>query len=258
MRFSLVLLALFVAASPAPAQWTKIPESGPRTADGKTNLSAPALKRPDGTPDLSGVWAGPAGRFVRNLAADLEPGEVSYQPWAKALVDQRADGAREAENPTANCLPAGVPRINAVPPPWRIVQADGLIAILYESGYLWRHIYMDGREPIRDPNPSWMGYSVGRWEGDTLVVETSGFNGKAWLDQVGNPTTEALRVTERFRRRDYGHMDLQITIDDPKAYTRPWTVMLPVTLQTGAGAQLLENVCENNRALDHLPGERLR
>ena len=254
-----IILAMWCAITPAAwAQWTKIPETGPRTTDGKSNLSAPAPKRPDGTPDLSGVWTGPGGRFVENFAADLKPGEVSYQPWAKALVDERAGGARERENPTTNCLPAGVPRINVVPPPWRIVQSDGFIAILYESGNLWRQIFMDGREPVRDPNPSWLGYSVGRWDGATLVVETIGFNGKAWLDQRGNPTTEALRVTERFHRRDFGHMDLQITIDDPKAYTRPWTVTVPVTLQTGAGAQLLENVCENNRDLENLPGERPR
>jgi hypothetical protein len=254
MRFLLLLVALLVAAPPAWAQWTKIPQTGPRTADGKPNLSAPAPKLADGRPDLSGVWTGPGGRYVQNLAADLEPGEVPYQPWAKALVDERAGFAREGENPTANCLPAGVPRINVVPPPWRIVQSEGVIVILYESGNLWRQIFMDGREPVRDPNPSWLGYSVGRWEGDALVVDTTGFNGKAWLDQRGHPTTEALRVTERFHRRDFGHMDLQITIDDPKAYTRPWTVTVPVTLQTGAGAQLLENVCENNRDLEHLPG----
>ena len=250
---SCIVLSLVCAiASVASAQWTKIPQPAPRTADGKPNLSAPAPRLSNGKPDLSGVWTGPAGRYVQNLAADLKPGEVSYQPWAKALVDERAGGARERENPTANCLPAGVPRINVVPPPWKIFQSDGFIAILYESGNLWRQIFMDGREPVRDPNPSWLGYSVGHWEGDTLVVETTGFNGKAWLDQRGNPTTEALRVTERFSRRDFGHMDLQITIDDPKAYTRPWTVTLPVTLQTTT--DLLENVCENNRDLEHLPG----
>jgi len=252
-----VVLAAFCATAPAASgQWTNIPQPVPRTADGKPNLSAPAPRLPGGRPDLSGLWAGPAGRYVQNLAADLKPGEVPYTPWAKALVDERAGGARERENPTTNCLPAGVPRINVVPPPWKIVQSDGFIVILYESGNLWRQIFMDGREPDRDPNPSWMGYSVGRWDGDTLVVETTGFNGKAWLDQRGNPTTEALRVTERFHRRDVGHMDMQITIDDPKAYTRPWTVTLPVTLQSGT--ELFENVCENNRDLEHLPGAPLR
>jgi hypothetical protein len=256
LSFAVVLVAVCLAAPAASAQWAKIPQPVPRTADGKSNLSAPAPRLPDGTPDLSGVWAGPAGRYVENLAADLKPGEVPYQPWAKALVDSRAGGARERENPTANCLPAGVPRINVVPPPWKIVQSHGFIVILYESSNFWRQIFMDGREPVRDPNPSWMGYSVGRWDGDTLVVETIGFNGKAWLDQQGKPTTEGLRVTERFHRRDFGHMDLQITIDDPKAYTRQWTVTLPVTLQPAA--ELLENVCENNLDLELLPGERLR
>jgi hypothetical protein len=246
------------ATAPAAwAQWTKIPETGPRTADGKPNLSAPAPRLPDGRPDLSGVWAAPGGRYVQNVAADLKPDGVPYQPWAKALADARADGSRERENPSTNCLPTGVPRINAAPPPWKIVQSDGFIVILYESQNLFRQIFTDGREPVRDPNPSWLGYSVGRWEGDTLVVDTTGFNGKTWLDQSGKPTTEALHVIERFRRRDFGHMDIQITIDDPKAYTRPWTVTLPVSLQVGT--ELLEFACnENNRDLEHLPGERLR
>jgi hypothetical protein len=252
-----IILLMWCAAVPAArAQWTKIPQTAPRTADGKPNLSAAAPRLPDGRPDLSGVWAPPGNRYVRNVAADLKPDDVPYQPWAKALVDARADGSHGREDPAANCLAPGVPHINAAPPPWKLVQSDGFIVILFEAFNVWRQIFLDGREPVRDPNPSWLGYSVGRWEGDTLVVETSGFNGKAWLDQLGKPTTEALHVTERFRRRDFGHMDIQITIDDPKAYTRPWTVTLPVTLQVGT--ELLEFVCENNRDLENLPGERLR
>jgi hypothetical protein len=235
---------------PAWGQWTRIPQAGPRTTDGKPNLSAPAPRLPDGKPDLSGVWAAPGGRYVQNVAADLKPGDVPYQPWAKALVGERADGSHERESPSVSCLPPGVPRITYAPPPWKIVQSTGFIVILYEAYNLWRQVFLDGREPVRDPNPSWLGYSVGRWEGDTLVVETTGFNGKTWLDQQGKPTTEALRVTERFHRRDFGHMDIQITIDDPKAYTRPWTVRVPVTLQIGA--ELLEFACENNRDLELL------
>jgi hypothetical protein len=258
MRAALLLAVLFLAAPPVWAQWTKIPQTGPRTADGKPNLSAPAPRLPDGKPDLSGVWlTSGGGRYVENLSADLKPGEVPYQPWAKALVDARADGSHGREDPTANCLAPGTPRINATPLPWKIVQGSGSIAILYEAFNLWRQIFMDGREPVRDPNPSWTGYSVGHWEGDTLVVDTTGFNGRSWLDQAGKPSTEALRVTERFHRRDFGHMDVQITIDDPKAYTRPWTVTLPVTLLPIA--ELLEFACnENNKAPESLPGERIR
>ncbi|MBI4887076.1 MAG: hypothetical protein HY824_08280 [Acidobacteria bacterium] len=253
----LVLAAFCAAAADTSAQWTKIPQTGvPRAADGKPNLSAPAPRLPDGRPDLSGVWAAPGGRYVQNVAADLKPGEVPYQPWAKALVDSRADGSHGREDPDANCLAPGVPRIDYAPPPWKIINGNGEVAILYEAMNLWRQIYMDGREPVRDPNPSWLGYSVGRWDGDALVVETTGFNGKAWLDQQGKPTTEALRVTERFHRRDFGHMDIQITLDDTKAYTRPWTVTVPFTLQPTA--ELLEFICENNRDLENLPGERLR
>jgi hypothetical protein len=249
--FCLALVAWCARPPAVWAQWTKIPQTAPQTADGKPNLSAPAPRLPDGRPDLSGVWAAPGGRYVQNAAADLKPGEVPYQPWAKALVDSRAEGAHERESPSVSCLPPGVPRITYAPPPWKVVQSNGFVVILYEAYNLWRQVFMDGREPARDPNPSWLGYSVGRWEGDTLVVETTGFNGKTWLDQVGRPTTEALRVTERFRRRDFGHMDIQITIDDSKAYTRPWTVTVPATLQIGA--ELLEFVCENNRDLDILP-----
>ena len=249
-----ILIVLSTTAPVASAQWTKIPQTGvPRTPDGKLDVSAPAPKLPDGRPDLSGVWAAPGGRYVQNLAADLQPGDVPYLPWAKALVDARADGSHGREDPDANCLAPGVPRIDAAPPPWKIVNGNGSIVILYETFNLWRQVYMDGREPVRDPNPMWLGYSVGRWEGDALVVDTTGFNGRAWLDQQGKPTTEALRVTERFHRRDFGHMDIQITIDDPKAYTRPWTVTLPVTLQQ-PGAELLEFICENNRDLDNLSG----
>jgi len=254
ISFGVVLALVGATGSAASAQWTKIPQTVPRTPDGKPNLFAPAPKLPDGHPDLSGVWAAPGGKYVQNVAADLKPGDVPYQPWAKALVDSRAGGARGGEDPDANCLAPGVPRIDYAPPPWKIVQGNGFIAILYEAFNLWRQIYMDGREPVRDPNPSWLGYSVGRWDGDTLVVETTGHNGRAWLDQLGKPTTEALRVTERFHRRDVGHMDIQITIDDAKAYTRPWTVTVPVTFQPGA--ELLEFICDNNRDLEHLPGGR--
>lgn len=250
------VLAAFIAP-PAWAQWTRIPQTGPRTADGRPNLSAPAPRLPDGKPDLSGIWHANGNRYVRDLGADLKPGDVPYQPWAKALFDSRADGSHGREDPDANCLAPGVPRIDAAPPPWKIVHGNGVIVILYEAFNLWRQIFTDGRAPVADPNPTWLGYSVGRWDGDTLVVETTGFNGKSWLDQLGKPSTDALRVTERFHRKDFGHMDIQVTIDDPKAYTRPWTVTLPMQLL--ADTEILEFICnENNRDLEHLPGNPLQ
>jgi hypothetical protein len=250
------LVATFSLLSmPVSAQWTKVPaEAIPRTPDGKPNLSASAPHLPDGKPDLSGVWEPNANKYLRDIAADLKPGEVPFQPWAKTVFDQRTDGSHSKEDPDANCLPQGVPKIDAAPAPWKIVQTPRFIVIVYEAFNLWRQIFMDGREVARDVNPSWMGYSVGKWEGDTLVVDSKGFNGKAWLDQLGRPSTDALHVIERFRRKDFGHMDLQITIDDPKAYTKPW--MVTQTVHLLPDTELLEFICnENNRDVEHLPGK---
>ena len=249
------IAALLLMSLPLWAQWTKVPpEPVPRTKDGKPNLSAPVPRLPGGKPDLSGVWSPNANKYLRDIAVDLKPGEVPFQPWAKALFEQRIDGSHSKEDPDANCLPQGVPKIDAAPAPWKIVPTPRFIVIAYEAFNLWRQIFLDGREVAPDVNPTWMGYSVGKWDGDTLVVDTKGFNGKAWLDQVGRPSTNALHVIERFRRKDFGHMDLQITIDDPKAYTRPWTVMQDVHLLPDS--ELLEFICnENNKDVEHLPGK---
>jgi hypothetical protein len=253
-RTILMPLVVFLAlTTTAPrAQWLKIPP--PKGAGGSSTLTGPAPRLTDGRPDLSGIWE-PANRYVTNLAADLRPEDVPFQPWAKSLYDERQTGSHSREDPPAHCLPQGVPRINAAPAPWKIVQSPGFIVILYEAFNLWRQIFFDGRELARDVNPTWLGYSTGQWDGETLVVDTRGFNGKLWLDQLGKPSTDALHVTERFHRKDFGHMDLQITIDDPKAYTRPWTVTEPVRLVTDT--ELLEFICgENNRDLEHLPGNK--
>jgi hypothetical protein len=241
------------ATTTLSAQWFNVPTPGlPRLPDGKPDLTAPAPRTPDGHPDLYGIWE-PEAKYVRNLAADLKEGDVPLQPWAEALYKERLTGAHSREEPDANCLPQGVPKIDAAPAPYKFINMPGGIAILYEAFTQWRQIFTDGRPLPSNPNPTWFGYSVGRWEGDTLVVETTGFNGKLWLDQVGHPSTDALHVTERFRRLNVGQMELTITIDDPKAYTRPWTVvehphLLPDT-------ELMEFICnENNRDLPHLPG----
>ncbi len=249
---SIALLAVICA--PVHGQWKKVPPGAiPRGTDGKPNLNAPASRLPDGRPDLSGIWASTGG-YNQNLAKDLTAADVPYQSWAKALADERATGLHEREDPDANCLPQGVPRIDGVPPPWKIVQTPAFVLIVYEAFTLWRQIFLDGRELGEDFTPSWMGYSTGKWEGDTLVVDTKGFNGKTWLDQAGKPTTDALHVIERFRRKDFGHMDIEITIDDPQAYAKPWTVtehaqLLPDT-------ELMEFICnENNVDLQHLKGK---
>lgn len=247
---------LLVICTPVHAQWTKVPvPSIPRGPDGKPNLSAQAPRLPDGHPDLSGVWEPSGNKYAVNIAADLKPQDVPYQPWAKALAADRAEGAHESEDPTANCLPPGVPHVGASPPPWRLIQTPDYVAILHELSNLWRQIFLDGRELGDDFTPSWLGYSTGKWDGDVLVVDTKGFNGKAWLDQLGKPTTDALHVIERFHRRDFGHMDIEITIDDPKAYTGLWKVTEEVHLLTNT--QVMEFICnENNVDLRHLPGTK--
>ena len=244
--------AILLLAGPLCAQWLKVPDKGiPRTKDGKPDMSAAASHKPDGKIDLSGIWIVSGPKYLQNLAADLKPGDVPMQPWAEALTKERMSGVHASEESDANCLPQGVPKVNATPVPFKIVQNPDEVIILYEAFGLYRQVFMDGRELPKDPNPSWMGYSVGKWDGDSLVVETSGFNGKTWLDQAGHPVTEALVVTERFRRTDFGHLKIEVTINDPKAYTKPWTVT--EGMQLLADTDLLEFVCnENNRDLPHL------
>src|ERR1700685_1363850 len=194
----LVLILLFAALSPLPAQWLKLPDTSiPRTKDGKVNLAAPTPRKADGKADLSGIWIVPGPKYLQNLAADLKPGDVPMQPWAAALTKERQAGLHAVEESDANCLPQGVPKINVTPVPFKIVQNPDEVIILYEAFGIYRQIFMDGRELPKDPKRSWMCYSVGKWDGDSLVVQTSGFNGKTWLDQVGHPATEALLVTER-------------------------------------------------------------
>jgi hypothetical protein len=245
-----ILLSLM--CFPAYGQWLKVPsQATPRTKDGKPNLAAPAPRKPDGKPDLSGIWGTESPKYLADIAADFKPGELPIQPWAQALTNERKTGVHASEESNANCQPQGVPRINATPNPFKIIQDPDLVVILYEAFGQFRQIFIDGRELPKDPNPTWLGYSVGKWEGDTLVVRSTGFNGKTWLDQMGHPTTDALQVTERFRRRDFGHLDIEATIDDPKAYTKPWTVTEPMALLPDT--ELLEFVCnENEKDLRHL------
>jgi hypothetical protein len=256
-------LALVIATSatllPASAQWLDIRSAGiPRLADGKPDLAAPAPKLSDGRPDISGIWKPVSRQFISIVSLDtgssgFESGDLPFQPWAKKLFDQRR-ATESIDDPTGNCIPGGVPRSDAVPYPFKIVNADKMVIIMYEAVHSYRQIFTDGRELPRDPNPTWMGYSIGRWEGADFIAQTSGFNDHGWIDNDGRPATDAERVTERFHRKDFGHMDTVITVDDPKAYTHPWTVtesfnFLPDT-------ELLEYVCnENNKDLKHLVGK---
>ena len=248
------VVILLIMCAPVHAQWWENvpPADIPRTPDGEPDLEAPPPRLPDGTPNLNGIWNQASNRYLRDLAADMDPDDVPYLPWAKELSEIRATGSESRLDPDANCLPQGVPKIAAAPAPWKIVQTPDLIVVVHEAFNLWRQIFLDGRRLADDVNPTWMGYSTGRWEGDTLVVDTGGFNGKAWLDQLGRPTTEELHVIERYRRTSFGHMEIEVTIDDPGAYTEPWTINQDYNLMLGT--ELLEFICnENNRDLEHLP-----
>ena len=258
-RGDLVTLAcvpafIFLAASQLQAQWVKAPTPGvPRTADGKPNLRGPAPRTADGKPDLSGMWQSNF-KFNTNLAADLKPDAVPLTAWGQALYAER-QGNNSKDDPEAYCLPAGVPRATAAGGlPSRIVQTSNLIVILQESKTMFREIFLDDRKLQTDPQPTWMGYSTGTWEGDVLVVRTTGFNEQTWLDDVGHPHSESLRVTERYRRPDFGHLFIDITVEDQKAYSRPWTVTEDLRLDPEG--DLIEYICnENERDVRHLVGK---
>ncbi|HEY7392444.1 MAG TPA: hypothetical protein VH640_28245 [Bryobacteraceae bacterium] len=244
---------------PLAAQWLNYPTPGtPRLPNGKPNLTAPAPRR-FGEPDLSGIWElepatcnpralGTCGQDYTggpefgNIAARLGV-DLPYQPWAADLVKQRAlTGGKD--DPVALCQPAGALRLLTYPPYRKIVQDPGLIVILSERDVTFRQIFTDGRPLPKDPNPSFNGYSIGKWEGDTLVVETNGLRDGIWLDRKGNPLTSAAKMIERFHRVNFGNLNIEVTIDDPKAYTRPWTVKLHQILMPDT--DLLEYYCQEN------------
>lgn len=256
---SIFTAAVFVAGAclismPAAAQWPDVKTPGvPRLPNGKPNLMAPTPRTADGKPDLSGIWEPNGLKYLLNIAADLKPDQVPFQPWAAALYKERIEN-HGLDDPDARCLPSSMPRKDAITSPYKILQSPNLIVFLYESRTTFRQVFLDGRALPADPNPTWDGYSIGHWDGDTLVVQTSGFNGKAWLDSNGHPMTDALHLTEKFRRPDFGHMTIEITIDDPKAYTKPWTVTENPHLLLDT--ELIEYICnENNKDLPHLVGK---
>ena len=247
---SKLALILCVTSFSLTAQWANRPTPGiPRTPGGKADLTAPARRTADGKPDLSGVWLVSNGSFY--LAGDLKPEEM--RPWAAALYKQRADDFRK-DTDGIGCLPPGPKAgIGVGNLPMKIVQTPELILVLYEYQTIFRQIFTDSRALPDDANPTWMGYSVGRWDGDTLVVTTGGYNDRTTIDLAGHPHTEALRMTERIHRRDAGHLEVEVTFEDPKAYTRPWT--LPLEFALVPDGELIEYVCENERDSPHLVGK---
>jgi hypothetical protein len=259
------------------AQWLNYRDPKvPRMRDGKPDLSAPAPRASNGKPDLSGMWQTvPTPRaemqrlfgahstfsvpgddplefnkYMLNVMSDFKPGQDPIRPEFAPLLRRHGEDRNALDNPTTRCLPMGIPWVYGIPDPYKIVQTPGLTLMIFE-GEPVRQIYTDGRKHTADPDPSWYGYSVGQWEGDTLVVDSIGFNDRTWLDAFGHPHTEALHVVERFHRRDFGHMELQLTFDDPKAYARP--VTLKYSEELVPDTDLLDYVCtENERDIKHL------
>ena len=264
-----ILAALFTAlTSPLAAQWPLHPVGVPKGPDGKPNLAAPPPRTADGKPDFSGVWTISNGGDRGALLS------LPFQPWAADLQKKRAaEGG--LNDPDGLCLPQGLLQYHIDPQPLKIVQTPTQILIIYESNYGLRTIYMDGRTlpPLGAPQPFWHGYSVGRWEGDTLVVESNNFrgvdpaqirgvepasfHGVGWLDHRGSPYTEAMKVTERFRRMNYGKLEVEFTVDDPKAYTKPFTVRIEQQIVPD-GSELIEFICHENQMFLKLTGRERR
>jgi len=280
-----VLACSLLSSTLLCAQWPAFPTpSVPRTADGKPKFDAPPPRTPEGKPDLSGVWetvpctgcvpaagkslttAGalpaadeppvrkappdPSGFVFGNIGASMPDHKAPYQPWAAELVAKRkADNSKD--NPDAHCLPMGIMQLNSHPYPRKIIQTPAELLMIYEgSGTTVREIFLDGRPLPKDPDPWWNGYSTGHWEGDTLVVETSGLMDDGWLDVVGSPLTSAGKLIERFRRPNYGSLELSVTIDDPKAYTRPFTADVHYFIMLDT--QLIEFVCIDKDAAHYI------
>ena len=285
--FKPVILWVALAALPLtlPAQWPPYPTTAvPKTADGKPNMEGPVPRTADGKPDLSGIWdfrdffreqrrasgapppvpppGPPAGSLglapvigpnqFFNIGSTLKDG-LPLQPWAADLRKQRAS-QNNKDNPDAHCLPLGLMQLHTHPQPRKIIQSQKLIVILYEAQAGIRQIFMDGRSlPGPDAQPWWYGYSIGHWDGDTLVVETNGFRDDVWLDVEGSPLTNAGKMIERFRRVDFGHLEIDVTVDDAKVYTKPWTVKISQRLMPDT--DLIEFICNENEKSDaHLVG----
>jgi len=240
-----------LCAAQAYGQWVNYPTAGvPRTKDGKPNLSAPAPRGQGGKPDLSGIWVVTTGKYLENLGADGV--DIPMTPWAAKLFAER-QGNNAKDRPSGRCLPHSVTDFDAHFQPKKFIQTPGVIVLLFESYHSYRQIFTDGRPLPSRRDPAWFGYSVGKWDGDALVVDTAGVNEETWLDDAGHPHSDALHIIERFRRRDFGHLDVQVTIDDPKAYTKPWTVTIP--WEYLPDTELLDWVCENNKDLEHMVGK---
>src|SRR5690348_10895291 len=255
MMRHIVLIAVASLCGLASAQ--QAPEAptllqGGGVLNQKPTTGGPAPRTREGKPDLSGIW-NPDRHFIYDISSALKPGDsLPLQPWAAELTKKRMS----KDDPEANCLPTGVPRM--APYPWKIVQTPSLIVFLFEGNiHSYRQIFMDGRGHPPDVDPTWYGNSIGHWDGDTLVVDTIGFNDKFWFDFAAHPHTDKLHITERYHRTDMGHLESEVTIDDPGAYTKPFKLYGHFPLQTDT--EILEYICnENNQDVPHIVGKDSR
>jgi hypothetical protein len=273
---AVMLAVIAVIGLPAAGfgQWLHYPTGGvPRKADGTADLTAPAPRLPDGKPDFSGIWHAAkripcnpeASRFIPcgseiggspqalNFGVDMQGG-LPYQPWAAALVKQRT-ADQGVDDPHVRCLPDIPPRTWNMPHLTKAVHTPQLLVLLYEVNAMYRQIFIDGRPLPEDPTPGWNGYSTARWEGDTLVVQTAGFRDGLWIDMGGSPLSDAAKLTERIRRPNYGTLELEVTIDDPKVYTRPWTAKLTQNIELDT--ELIDEIClENEKSYERMKAVR--
>ena len=276
MRVLIFVIIIIVIGMPDSgfAQWLHYPTAGvPQKMDGTPDLAAPAPRLPDGKPDLSGIWhtavinpCNPeTARFIecgleiggspqaRNLGVNMKGG-LPYQPWAAALVKQRT-AELGVDDPHVRCLPDNPPRPWGMPHLTKAVHTPRLLVLLYEVNAMYRQIFIDGRPMPVDPNPSWNGYSTAAWEGDTLVIRTEGFRDDLWIDMGGSPITSSGKLTERLRRPNYGTLEVEITVDDPKVYTRPWTVRMDQVIELDT--DLIDEFClENEKSYERMQRSR--
>jgi len=264
MRAAAVLLMI---STPMLAQWLNYPTAGvPKNSKGQPDLSAPTPKTADGKPDLSGMWeplknrpCPPEGcadfqmpQEFSNIGWGLKGG-LPYQKWAADLLKARL-AEKGKDDPGSHCMPTGLVKLHTTALFKKIIQTPGLIVILNERNVEFRQIFTDGRPLPADPDPTFNGFSTGKWEGDTLVVQTNGIRDGEWLDRSGNPLTDAAKITEKFRRPNYGRLEIELTVDDPKAYTKPWTVNLVQTIVLNT--EFFDYYCiDNEKDIKHLVGK---
>jgi hypothetical protein len=261
------LLLLVMASAHLSAQWVHFPTPGaPRNAEGKVDMSAPAPKMADGKPDFSGTWTSDevdprrpgvppnpydatTSRRMINLGIELKGG-LPYQPWLAPIVKQRTANQAK-DDPHVKCFPDNFLRAYGEPHLLKFVHSPSLLIVLNEWNAGFRQVFADGRPLPQDPNPSWQGYSTAKWSGDTFVIDTIGIRDDMWIDWNGSVLTESAKVREAMRRPDFGHLEIQVTVDDPKAYTKPWTVMIKERLI--ADTDLIEEIClEDEKSLTHM------